>query len=340
MSKVFVTGGAGYVGTTLVPQLLADGHEVVVYDRFFFGDFGLPTMPGVECRTGDIRRISPTDLEGVDAVIDLAGLSNDPTCDLDPALTSDINHRGSVRVAEAAAKAGVPRYILSSSCSVYGHGDDWLDETSPTRPLSRYAEAKREAERDVLELASCYPDTAFTILRNPTLFGMSPRMRFDLVVNLMSLHAFTQGRVYVMGTGNHWRPLLHVADVSRAFREVLRAPREAVAGEVFNVGDDTMNFRIITIAYQVKAVLTDTTVDILKEDPERRDYRVRFGKFMTRFGFRASRTVRDGVVEIVEALKSGHLVPDDPHWYTLRYYKMLLDAERLFKRLNLDGRIL
>lgn len=340
MAKVFVTGGAGYLGTTLVPQLVADGHQVVVFDRFFFGDFGLSTMPGVTCRTGDIRRIEAADLEGVDAVVDLAGLSNDPTCDLDPGLTSDINHRGTVRVARAAAEAGVSRYILSSSCSVYGHGEDWLDETSPLRPLSRYAEAKRDSERDILGLAERYKGTAFTILRNPTLFGMSPRMRFDLVVNLMSLHAFTQGRVYVMGTGNHWRPLLHVADVARAFREVLRAPREAVAGEIFNVGDDDLNFRIITIAYQVKAVLPDTVVDILKEDPERRDYRVRFGKFRDRLGFRASRTIQDGVVEVVEALKSGRLVPDDPHWYTLRYYKMLLDAERLFKKLNLDGRIL
>ncbi len=340
MARVFVTGGAGYVGTTLVPQLVADGHEVVVYDRFFFGEFGLGAMPQVTLRTGDIRRIEPADLEGVDAVIDLAGLSNDPTCDLDPALTSDINYRGTVRVARAAGEAGVGRYVLSSSCSVYGHGDDWLDESSPLRPLSRYAEAKRDAERDILELAARYPNTCFTILRNPTLFGMSPRMRFDLVVNLMTLHAFTQGRVYVMGTGNHWRPLIHVADVSRAFREVLRAPREQVAGEIFNVGDDEMNFRIITIAYQVKSVLPDTTVDILKEDPERRDYRVRFGKFRERFGFRASRTVQDGVVEIVEALKSGRLVPDDPHWYTLRYYKMLLEAERLFKKFNIDGRIL
>ncbi len=340
MAKIFVTGGAGYVGTTLVPQLVADGHEVVVFDRFFFGDFGLSAMPGVTCRTGDIRHVGPSDLAGVDAVVDLAGLSNDPTCDLDPGLTSDIVHRGSVRVARAAAEAGVPRYVLSSSCSVYGHGDDWLDEASPTRPLSRYAEAKRDAERDILEIAANRPDTCFTILRNPTLFGMSHRMRFDLVVNLMTLHAFTQGRVYVMGTGSHWRPLLHVADVSRAFREVLRAPREAVAGEVFNVGDDEMNYRIVTIAYQVKAVLPDTTVDLLKEDPERRDYRVRFGKFRERFGFRASRTVHDGVVEVVEALKSGRIVPDDPHWYTLRYYKMLLDAERLFKQFNLDGRIL
>ena len=340
MSKVFVTGGAGYVGTTLVPQLLADGHQVIVFDRFFFGDFGFSTMRGVECRVGDIRRITADDVRGMDAVIDLAGLSNDPTCDLDPDLTTQINHRGTVRVAHAAAEAGVPRYILSSSCSVYGHGDDFLDETAPTRPLSRYAEAKRDAERDILELAARHPDTCFTILRNPTLFGMSPRMRFDLVVNLMTLNAFTQGRVYVMGTGNHWRPLIHVADVARAFREVLRAPVSTVSGEIFNVGDDEMNYRIITIAYQVKSVLPDTVVDILKEDPERRDYRVRFRKFHERLGFKASRSVQDGIVEIVEALRTGRLVPEDPHWFTLRYYKMLLDAERLFKQFNLDGRIL
>lgn len=340
MMKVLVTGGAGYLGTTLVPQLVADGYEVIVYDRFYFGDFGLKKMPRVQCRVGDIRTITPKDLEGVEAVIDLAGLSNDPSCDLDPSLTEEINHKGSARVAWAAGEAGVARYILSSSCSVYGHGDDWLDESSPLRPLSRYAEAKKNAEQDVLGIAGRYPNTTFTVLRNPTLFGISPRMRFDLVVNIMSLHAFTQGRVYVMGTGNHWRPLIHVADVSRAFRIVLRAPREQIANEIFNVGDDDMNFRIITIAYQVKSVLPDITIDILKEDPEKRDYRVRFQKFMTRFGFRASRTVRDGVVEVVEALKSGLILPDDPRWYTLRYYKMLLDAERLFKELNIDGKIL
>lgn len=338
--KILVTGGAGYLGTTLVPMLVEHGHEVIVFDRFFFGEFGLPSIPGVQCKVGDIRRIERGDLEGVDAVIDLAGLSNDPTCDLDPGLTTDINYRGTVRVAQMAGEAGVKRYVLSSSCSVYGHGEDILDESSPTRPLSRYAEAKLAAEKDILAMQERYPETAYIILRNPTLFGRSRRMRFDLVVNLMTLHAFTQGRVYVMGTGNHWRPLLHVYDVSRAFLTVLEAPVEQVKGEVFNVGDDSMNYRIITIAYQVKAVLPDTTVDILKEDPEKRDYRVSFRKFHNRFGFKATRSVEDGIKEIVEALKTGNLVPDDPHWYTLRYYKMLLEAERLFKKYSIDGRIL
>jgi nucleoside-diphosphate-sugar epimerase len=337
---ILVTGGAGYLGSVLVPQLLQAGQRVIVLDRFFFGDQDLTALDGAELRTGDIRSVEAKDFEGVDIVIDLAGLSNDPTCDLDPRLTTEINHHGSVRVAKKAAEAGVDRYILSSSCSVYGHTRDILDEQSEKRPLSRYAEAKLAAEQDILDLAEKNPGTCFTFLRNPTLFGMSERMRFDLVVNIMTLHAYSKRKVTVMGTGKHWRPLLHVADVSRAFCLVAQAERELVDGQIFNVGDDELNYRIVTIAFKVKTVLPETHIEMLNDDPERRDYRVSFKKFKDALGFTAEHGVGDGVRDIVEALEAGRIIPDDLRWYTLKYYRYLLEAERLYKKLNMDGKIL
>jgi nucleoside-diphosphate-sugar epimerase len=340
METVLVTGGAGYIGSILVRELVKTGYRVVVLDRYFFGENGLDEIKNVTLKVADIRRIKPSHFDGIDIVIDLAGLSNDPTCDLDPDLTMSINYKGTVSVARIAAKAGVKRYILSSSCSVYGQGEGLLTEESPPKPLTRYAEAKLNAEQDILELVPKYPNTCFTILRNGTVFGLSHRMRFDLVVNIMTLHAFLNGRVYVMGTGQHWRPLIHIGDVARAFLIVAETDPKLINGQIFNVGDNELNYRVITIAYQVKSALPDTQIEMLNEDPERRDYRVSFDKIENIIGYRAKYSVQDGVKEIVDALRSGALLADDPRWYTLRYYQFLLQAERLYKKLNMDGSIL
>ncbi len=340
MKHILVTGGAGYLGTTLIPELVAAGYRVTVLDRFFFGDEPLKALSNVNLRLGDIRRVDTSLFENVDVVIDLAGLSNDPTCDLDPELTTAINHHGSVKVAEMAAQAGVERYILSSSCAVYGHNTATVDDSSTPNPLTRYAQAKLAAEREVLALNEQYDDTSFTVLRTGTVFGLSQRMRFDLVVNLMSQHAFLRSRVFVMGTGQHWRPLVHVHDVSRAFLLVAEKELAKVRGQIFNVGDDTLNYRVVTIAYQVKSVLPDTNIEMLHDDPERRDYRVSFRKIHETLGFCATRSVEDGVREVIDALRNGTLVPDDRRWYTVRFYRFLLEAEQMYKQFNMDGSIL
>lgn len=234
--RVLVTGHLGYIGTVLTPMLLREGYEVVgldsdLYRACTFGA-GLPRVPTI---SKDIRDVTRSDLEGFDAILHLAGLSNDPLGDLDPLLTFEINHEATVRLARLARKAGVERFVFSSSCSAYGAaGDDqFLTEEAPFNPVTPYGESKVLAERDLADMA----DYGFspTFLRNATAYGMSPRLRFDLVVNNLTAWAFTTGRVHLKSDGSAWRPLVHVEDIARAFVAVLKAPRERVHNEAFNI---------------------------------------------------------------------------------------------------------
>jgi nucleoside-diphosphate-sugar epimerase len=219
MSKVMVTGAGGYIGTQLVRDLVKAGHEVTAVDRFFFGKEPLSEFIGnnkVTIKQKDIRDLDQNDFKGHDAVCDLACLSNDPAGEIDPQLTYQINRDGRIHVAKTAKQAGVPKYIISSSCSVYGKGEEpQLSETSKTNPISVYAKSTLEAEQQNLSIAD--NNFSVTSLRNATVFGLSTRMRFDLVVNLMTLTAFQKGRIIVMGGGLQWRPLVHLSDVSKAF---------------------------------------------------------------------------------------------------------------------------
>jgi nucleoside-diphosphate-sugar epimerase len=335
-----VTGAGGYIGTQLVRDLVKAGHEVTAVDRFFFGKEPLSEFIGnnkVTIKQKDIRDLDQNDFKGHDAVCDLACLSNDPAGEIDPQLTYQINRDGRIHVAKTAKKAGVAKYIISSSCSVYGKGEDaQLSENSRTNPISVYAKSTLEAEQQNLSIAD--DNFSVTSLRNATVFGLSTRMRFDLVVNLMTLTAFQKGRIIVMGGGQQWRPLVHLADVSRAFITVIGEKNEKVNNEIFNIGLD--NFQIKNLAYLVREELPfPVEIDIAPDDADKRDYNVLFTKAEERINFKAETDVLNGIKEIYLSLKSGQ-VDIGPKTVTVQWYRNILDAKNLLDSVILDGRVI
>jgi len=338
--KVLITGVGGYIGSTLAELLLQQGNQVVGLDRFFFGIERLSDLaadPNFTVVRKDVRDVEGNDFDGIDAVCDLAALSNDPSGDLDPATTVAVNHKGRERVALKAREAGVKRYVLASSCSVYGAGATTnLDETSDTNPITTYAKANLAAERSVLPLAD--GNFAVTVLRQATVYGLSRRMRFDLAINLMTLNAVEKARIFVLGGGSQWRPIIHVRDTSRAFIAVLHAVASAVNGEIFNVGQQ--NTQILSLAYIVRENIPfPIELQVVPDDPDKRDYNVSFEKLGKALSFRAEKTPADGVREIYEALKMGK-TSADPTTYTVAWYKKIVEARQLLERVTLNGRLL
>jgi nucleoside-diphosphate-sugar epimerase len=331
--KVLLTGHRGYIGSVLAPLLLQDGHEVIGLDSDLFDgcDFGaLTPVPGLRL---DLRDVQSDHLVGFDAVLHLAALSNDPLSNLDPGLTYEINHRAAVRLARLAKQAGVPRYIFSSSCSLYGAaGDDFLDESAAFNPVTAYGESKVFVERDVRLLA----DDSFspTFLRNATAYGVSPRLRGDLVVNNLVGYAYTTGNVLIKSDGSPWRPLVHIRDIAAAFIAVLRAPREVVHNESFNVGRTAENYRIREVADMVREVVPGSTVIYAADGgPDLRCYRVDCEKIARVLPeFRPSWTVRRGVEELYEAYRSADLQLSDldgPRYVRLAQILRLRAEDRL-----------
>jgi nucleoside-diphosphate-sugar epimerase len=277
--RILVTGGDGYIGNVMVPRLLAEGYDVTVMDAGFFRaawlfQDGLDRAPVL---TRDTRSLTAEELQGFDAVIHLAELSNDPLCEHDESLTMNINHLGSVALARAAKEAGVPRFLYASSCSVYGAaGEEAVSETSPQRPQTAYARCKGLVERDVGAMA----DDNFTptFLRLATAFGASPRMRFDIVINNLAGLAWTTGKLSLSSDGTPWRPLVHVRDITEAFVQVLKAPRQRVHSQAFNVGADEQNYRISQLAETAAKVFPGCSVELGGKSDDGRSYRVSFEK--------------------------------------------------------------
>jgi len=301
--RVLVSGHDGYIGTALVPLFQAAGHEVVGCDSFLFHQsrFG-PEAADVPAVAKDIRDVTPDDLAGFDAVVHLAGISNDPLGDLNADVTYDINWRGTMDVARSAKAAGVPRFLFSSSCSLYGAaGDPPLDENATFNPVTPYGESKLYAERGLRELAD--DDFSPTYLRNATAFGVSPRLRGDLVVNNLTGLAFTTGKVLMKSDGMPWRPLVHIEDIARAFLAVAEAPRDLVHDVPFNVGSTAENYRVRQVAEMVAEVVPGSEVAFSDTaSADLRNYRVDCDKLRrTLPAFQPRWTVRKGVEELYSA---------------------------------------
>lgn len=340
MSKIAVTGAGGYIGTQLVRDLLTQGFQVLGIDRYFFGEETVgefSTNKNFQILKKDIRDLTVEDLKGVEAVCDLACLSNDPSGEIDPNLTFSINRDGRIHVAKIAKNSGVSKYIISSSCSVYGSADELnLNETSRTNPVSVYAKSTLEAEQSNLELSD--NNFSVTSLRNATVFGLSNRMRFDLVVNLMTLTAFQKKRIIVMGGGHQWRPLVHVSDVSNAFIKVIQSNTKNINSEIFNIGLN--NYQIKNIAYTVREQLPfEIEIDIAPDDADKRNYSVNFSKSAHKLGFKAKTTIEIGINEIYNALKKGS-VDTGPKTVTVQWYRAILDAKKLLDSVLLGERVI
>jgi nucleoside-diphosphate-sugar epimerase len=302
--RVLITGHHGYIGSVLTPLLREAGHDVVGLDAFLYRecDFGDASdfQPAIQ---RDVRDVKPAELEGYGAVVHLAALSNDPLGDLNPNWTYDVNLDGTVALARASKEAGVPRFVFASSCSMYGatEGDTALDEDAPLRPLTPYAESKVRAEEALRDLAG----NGFSpvSMRNATAYGVSPRLRLDIVLNNLVAWAHTTGAIRLQSDGRSWRPLVHIRDIARATLALLDAPAETFSGGAFNIGTDEQNYRIRELAEIVKGRLPDCEITFAEDaSPDPRSYRVDFSRFATRFPeCRLEWTAERGADELADA---------------------------------------
>lgn len=337
-----MTGHLGYIGAVAVPMFQARGHEVVGLDTDLYRGctFGPEVGPAaaVPNLAIDIRDATPDHLSGFDAVVHLAGLSNDPLGDLDPALTRQLNTDAAISLALAAKAAGVPRFVFSSSCSNYGAaGQDFIDENGQFRPVTPYGRSKASAEAELAALA----DERFSpvLMRSATAFGASPRIRFDLVVNNLTAWAVATGDIYLKSDGTPWRALVHIEDIARAFLAVVEAPREAVHLESFNVGSTAENYRVIEIARMVEEVVPGARIRFAPNaGPDPRCYRVNCDKLVrTLPDARARWTARQGIEQLHEAFSRGAVVPEEfegQRFARAPHIRALIAAERLLPSLR------
>ncbi len=323
----------------MVPMLLAQGYDVFgldsdLFKKSTFGE-GIREIPELK---KDIRDVTATELEGFDALIHLAGLSNDPLGNLNPDLTYQINHAASVHLAKLAKAAGIERFVFSSSCSNYGAGgDDWLTEESSFNPVTPYGISKVRVEQDVTQLAD--DNFSPTFLRNATAYGVSPRLRFDLVLNNLVAWAFTTGQVYIKSDGTPWRPIVHIEDISQAFIAVLEAPRELVHNQAFNVGRNEDNYRIRELAEIVKETVPGCEIEYAKDaGPDKRCYRVDCSRIIqTLPEFKPQWNARRGAQELYQAYQTVGLTLEEfegPRYQRIAHIKQLLSTSRLDQTLR------
>lgn len=335
MSKrVLITGHNGYVGSVMAPLMLEAGYEVTGFDTNYYAECTLvPDAVRVPAIQKDLRDVAARDLEGFDAIVHLGALSNDPIGNLSAEWTEQINFRASVRLAELAKQAGVPRLLFSSSCIMYGMSEAAVvTEASPLDPKTEYARSKVKAEQAISQLADANFSPVF--LRNGTIYGLSPRMRFDTVLNNLVGAAVTTGKITLQSDGKPWRPVAHVEDISRAFLHVLQAPREAIHNQAFNNGENRMNYQVIEMARIVAETVPGGTVECLA-DPgaDQRTYKTDFGKFARAFpDFQFRWTVREGAKELYEACTAMKLTREDfidRKFTRLKWLRYLMDSGRL-----------
>ena len=337
--RILVTGHRGYIGSILVDLLSGAGHNVVGIDSQLYDEctFGEDTSSGVSTIHRDVRELSCSALDGIDAIAHLAGVCNDPLGDLLPQTTFDINYKATVRLAELAKASGVRRFVFSSSCSVYGAaGDEWIDERSNPNPITPYAASKWRAECDLRQLAGALFSPVF--LRSATAYGFSPRIRFDLVLNNLTAHAYTSGKVLLKSDGMPWRPIVHIEDISRAFLAAIEAPIEVVHNEVFNVGITTENYRIREIAQIVEDTVPGASVEYAAgAGPDKRTYRVDCSKISRLLpNFRPQWTARRGARELYEKYCEHGLVLED---FEGARYQRLAYLQSLIARGAIDGNL-
>ncbi|MBD2210653.1 SDR family oxidoreductase [Nostoc linckia FACHB-104] len=333
--KVLVTGTEGYIGSLLAPLLIQQGYEVIAVDTGFYKVGWLYNGTELTAKTlnKDIRNITASDLEGVDAIVHMAELSNDPLGQLAPTITYDINHKGSVHLAKLAKEAGVRRFVYTSSCSVYGFAtEDYVDEESTINPQTAYAKCKGLVEQDVKLLA----DDSFspTFLRNATAYGASPRMRFDIVLNNLSGWAWTIKEIKMNSDGTPWRPLVHILDICKAIICTLEAPRDVIHNQIFNVGDTNGNYQVKQIAEIVADVFTGCQLSFGKHDPDNRSYRVSFDKINRNLpGFKCEWDAQRGAQQLYNVFKQIDMTKEV---FESRGFTRLKQLEYLIRTQQID----
>ena len=336
--KILVTGGAGYVGSMLISKLIKK-HNVTCLDRFFFGDEYLKKIKSNRLKLikDDIRWFDPTILKNIDIVLDLAALSNDPSAELNPTNTYDINFLGRSRVAKYSKQFGVKKYILASTASVYGFRNTIANERSKVNPLTTYAKANWQAENEVLPLN----DDSFsvTVLRFGTVYGVSPRMRFDLAVNIMTYNLFISGKITIDGDGSQSRPFVHINDVVRSYESVINANSKTVGGEIFNVGSKSQNYTISNLAKEIGRHSGINYEIIHKGTNDKRSYQASFDKIENELNFQTKFTVKNAVNDIINKLQSNELALTKKT-ITLEWYKHLIEMKILIDKISVRDKIL
>lgn len=340
MDKILLVGGAGYVGSVLSRELLERGYEVKILDRLYFGDDGIRDIRDqIEVIVGDVRNITPNVLEDVNAVINVDGLSNDPTAEYDPRSNHEINTVAACRLADACKEQGVRRYIFASSCSIYDRGasrlegDGLQDEQAQVHPTAVYSQSKYEAESYILQLVS--NDFCPVVLRKGTVYGFSPRMRYDLVVNTFVKDALSKGHLTLHNRGDMWRPLVDIRDVARAYIACLEAEEKKVSGEIFNIC--FQNLLISELALRVKGILQQigTRVDIRFDDSysgKIRCYRVSAAKIKCALAVEPRVAIEESVVDMVEKIRRyGYTDFENPRYYNIRWMQLLEGTTKVSK---------